>query len=77
MAYGHAARTRWDTFRGQLLGPLQAMIDDAFTMNADPGRLRQPPAPARLLNRTVCLPRYARTTPRRDQHPARPASDIQ
>ena len=25
----------------QLLGPLQAMIDDAFTMNADPGRLRQ------------------------------------
>ena len=71
-----SARTRWDTFRGQLrfhlaaehaamwprvkakltgdphgqalldaldderqlLGPLQAMIDDAFTMNADPGR---------------------------------------
>jgi hypothetical protein len=25
----------------QLLGPLQAMIDDAFTMPADPGRLRQ------------------------------------
>lgn len=25
----------------QLLGPLQAMIDDAFTMNADSGRLRQ------------------------------------
>lgn len=74
-----SARTRWDTFRGQLrfhlaaehaamwprvkakltgdphgqalldaldderqlLGPLQAMIDDAFTMNADPGQLRQ------------------------------------
>jgi hypothetical protein len=117
----------------QLLGPLQAMIDDAFTMNADPGRLRQLlvrlrtrlashlaheeagalplisqilspgelgriaaairggrirragttvpwaltgaspgvreqvlsqlPAPARLLYRTVWLPRYARTTP--------------
>ena len=167
-----SARTRWDTFRGQLrfhlaaehaamwprvkakltgdphgqalldaldderqlLGPLQAMIDDAFTMNADPGRLRQLlvrlrtrlashlaheeadalplvsqilspdelgriaaairggrsirragttvpwaltgaspgvreqvlsqlPAPARLLYRTVWLPRYARTTP--------------
>jgi hypothetical protein len=79
-AASHAsARTRWDTFRGQvrfhltaehaamwprvkakltgdphgqalldaldderqLLGPLQAMIDDAFTMNADPGRLRE------------------------------------
>src|SRR5260370_36273935 len=25
----------------QLLGPLQVMIDDAFTMDADPGRLRQ------------------------------------
>jgi hypothetical protein len=25
----------------QLLGPLQVMIDDAFTMRADPGRLRQ------------------------------------
>jgi len=25
----------------RLLGPLQAMIDDAFTMNADSGRLRQ------------------------------------
>jgi Hemerythrin HHE cation binding domain len=25
----------------QLLGPLQAMIDDAFAMRADPGRLRQ------------------------------------
>ncbi len=25
----------------QLLGPLQAMIDDAFTIDADPGRLRQ------------------------------------
>ena len=25
----------------QLLGPLQAMIDDAFAMPADPGRLRQ------------------------------------
>jgi hypothetical protein len=25
----------------QLLGPLQAMIDDAFTMDADPGRLCQ------------------------------------
>jgi hypothetical protein len=118
----------------QLLGPLQAMIDDAFTMDADPGRLRQLlarlrtrlashlaheeadalpliseflspgelggiaaairgghstrragttipwalagaspdirehvlsqlPAPARLLYRTVWLPRYARTTP--------------
>jgi hypothetical protein len=118
----------------QLLGPLQAMIDDAFTMNADPRRLRQLlarlrtrltshlaheeadalplisqflsprelgaitralrggrsvrrvattvpwaladaspdirehglsqlPAPARLLYRTVWLPRYARTTP--------------
>jgi hypothetical protein len=118
----------------QLLGPLQAMIDDAFTMNADPGRLRellarlrarlashlaheeadalplisqflsprelgqiaaaiggglgirragttlpwaltgaspdvrdqvlsQLPAPARLLYRTVWLPRYARITP--------------
>jgi hypothetical protein len=167
-----SARTRWDTFRGQLrfhlaaehaamwprvkakvtgdphgqalldaldderqlLGPLQAMIDDAFTMNADPGPLRQLlarlrtrlashlaheeadalplisqflspgelggitaairgghstrragttipwalagaspdirehvlsqlPAPARLLYRTVWLPRYARTTP--------------
>jgi Hemerythrin HHE cation binding domain len=166
-----SARTRWDTFRGQLrfhlaaehaamwprvkakltgdphgqalldaldderqlLGPLQAMIDDAFTMNADPGlrqllvRLRtrlashlaheeadalplisqilspdelgqiaaairggrsirragttipwaltgaspgvreqvlnQLPAPARLLYRTVWLPRHARTTP--------------
>ena len=167
-----SARTRWDTFAGQLrfhlaaehaamwprvkakltgdphgqalldaldderqlLGPLQAMIDDAFTMNADPGRLRQLlvrlrtrlashlaheeadalplisqimspgelgqiaaaicggystrragttvpwaladaspdvrddvlsqlPAPARLLYRTVWLPRYARTTP--------------
>jgi Hemerythrin HHE cation binding domain len=167
-----SARTRWDTFRGQLrfhlaaehaamwpraeamlagdphgqallnamdderqlLGPLQAMIDDAFTMNADRGRLcqllarlrtrltshlaheeadalplisqilsprelggiaaaiggglsirqagttlpwaltgaspgvreqvlSQLPAPARLLYRTVWLPRYARTTP--------------
>ena len=117
----------------QLLGPLQAMIDDAFTMDADPGgsascwpgcgpgwpvtsptrkptrcrssasscspgelggiaaairgghsirradhgpvgpRRRRPdvrehvlsqlPAPARLLYRTVWLPRYARTTP--------------
>jgi Hemerythrin HHE cation binding domain len=118
----------------QLLGPLQAMIDDAFTMDADPGRLRQLlirlrtrlsshlaheeaealplisqilspgelggiaaaiggghsirragttipwalagarpdirehalsqlPAPARLLYRTIWLPRYARTTP--------------
>jgi hypothetical protein len=25
----------------QLLGPLQVMIDDAFTMDADPGRLRE------------------------------------
>ena len=25
----------------RLLGPLQVMIDDAFTMDADPGRLRQ------------------------------------
>jgi hypothetical protein len=25
----------------QLLGPLQAMIDDTFTMDPDPGRLRQ------------------------------------
>ena len=25
----------------QLLGPLQVMIDDAFTIRADPGRLRQ------------------------------------
>ena len=25
----------------QLLGPLQAMIDDAFTIDADPTRLRQ------------------------------------
>ena len=118
----------------RLLGPLQAMIDDAFTIDADPGRLRQLlarlrtrlashlaheetdalplisqilspgelggiaaairggrstrragttlpwaladaspdirehvlsqlPAPARLLYRTVWLPRYARTTP--------------
>jgi Hemerythrin HHE cation binding domain len=118
----------------RLLGPLQVMIDDAFTMDADPGRLRQLlarlrtrlashlaheeadvlplisqflspgelggiaaairgghstrrvgttvpwalagaspdvrervlsqlPAPARLLCRTVWLPRYARTTP--------------
>ena len=114
----------------RLLGPLQAMIDDAFTMNADSGRLRQLlarltshlaheeadalplisqimspgelgqiaaairgglsirhagttvpwaltraspgvreqvlsqlPAPARLLYRTVWLPRYARITP--------------
>ena len=118
----------------QLLGPLRAMIDDAFTTDADPGRLRQLlarlrtrlashlaheeadalplisqilspvelariaaairggpstrragptlpwalagaspgvrvqvlsqlPAPARLLYRTVWLPRYARTTP--------------
>jgi Hemerythrin HHE cation binding domain len=118
----------------QLLGPLQVIIDDAFTMDTDPGRLRQLlarlrtrlashlaheeadalplisqflspgelggiaaairggystrragttvpwalagaspdvreqvlsqlPAPARLLYRTVWLPRYARTTP--------------
>jgi len=118
----------------RLLGPLQVMIDDAFTIDADPGRLRQLlarlrtrlashlaheeadvlplisqflspgelgeiaaairgghstrragitvpwalagaspdvrehvlsqlPAPARLLYRTVWLPRYARTTP--------------
>src|SRR5216683_2013336 len=25
----------------QLIGPLQAVTDDAFTMDADPGRLRQ------------------------------------
>jgi hypothetical protein len=25
----------------QLLGPLQVMIDDAFTMDADPRRLRE------------------------------------
>jgi hypothetical protein len=132
----------------QLLGPLQAMIDDEFTMNANPERLcqllvrlrtrlashlaheeadalplisqilspgelgrigaairggrsirragttvpwaltgaspgvreqvlSQLSTPARLLYRTVWLPRYARTTPRCDQHPARPARDIQ
>jgi hypothetical protein len=132
----------------QLLAPLQVMIDDAFTMHADPPRLRQLlarlrtrlashlaheeadalplisqiltpgelggiavairgghstrhagttvpwalagaspdireqvlnqlPAPARLLYRTVWLPRYARITPALDEHPARPASDIQ
>jgi hypothetical protein len=33
----------------QLLGPLQVMIDDAFTMDAGPGRLRQ--LPARLRTR--------------------------
>jgi hypothetical protein len=47
----------------QLLVPLQVMIDDAFTMDAGPRRLRQLPAPARILYRTVWLPRYARTTP--------------
>jgi hypothetical protein len=90
----------------QLPGPLQAMIDDAYKIDADPRRLRQLlarlrtrlashlaheeadalplispflspgespgvrervlsqlPAPARLLYRTVWLPRHARTTP--------------
>ena len=67
---------------------LMIAIRDAFTMDADPGRLRQLlarttvswalvsadpnvrehvlsrlPAAARLLYRTVWLPRYARTTP--------------
>ena len=66
---------------------LMIAIHDAFTMDADPGRLRQPLSrttlswalvgagpnvrehvlsrlpTARLLYRTVWLPRYARTTP--------------
>ena len=132
-SHGQALLDAMDDER-QLLGPLQAMIDDAFTMDADPRRLRQLlarlrtrlashlaheeadalplisqilspgelggiaaairgghstrrtgttvpwalagaspdirehalsqlPAPARLLCRTVWLPRYARTTP--------------
>ena len=131
--HGQALLDAMDDER-QLLGPLQAMIDDAFTIDADPTRLRQLlgrlrtrlashlaheeadalplisqilspgelggiaaairggrsmrragttvpwaladaspdtrervlsqlPAPARLLYRTVWLPRYARTTP--------------
>jgi hypothetical protein len=36
----------------RLLGPLQAMIDDTFTVNADPGRLRQ--LLARLRTRGYC-----------------------
>jgi hypothetical protein len=37
-AVSHAsARARWGTFRSQL----RFMIDDAFTIRADPGRLRQ------------------------------------
>jgi hypothetical protein len=144
--HGQALLDAMDDER-QLLGPLQAMIDDAFTIDADPRRLRQLlarlrtrlashlaheeadalplisqvlspgelrgiaaairggrstrraaitvpwalagaspdirehalsqlPAPARLLYRTVWLPRHARTTRRCEEHPARPASDI-
>jgi hypothetical protein len=38
--HGQALLSALDDER-RLLGPLQAMIDDAFAMNADPGRLRQ------------------------------------
>ena len=38
--HGQALLDAMDDER-QLLGPLQAMIDDAFTIDADPGRLRQ------------------------------------
>jgi hypothetical protein len=39
-SHGQALLDAMDDER-QLLGPLQAMIDDAFTMDADPRRLRQ------------------------------------
>ena len=38
--HGQALLDAMDDER-QLLGPLQVVIDDAFTMDADPGRLRQ------------------------------------
>jgi hypothetical protein len=38
--HGQALLDAMDDER-QLLGPLQAMIDDAFTIDADPRRLRQ------------------------------------
>ena len=38
--HGQALLDAMDDER-QLLGPLQAMIDDAFTIDADPTRLRQ------------------------------------
>jgi hypothetical protein len=39
-SHGQALRDAMDDER-QLLGPLQAMIDDAFAIDADPRRLRQ------------------------------------